>query len=116
MRTVVVTGGGTGIGRAIAAQFVSEGCNVVITGRRADVLARAVDEMGNSVRAITLDGTDAEQTAAMAQLINALRITQTYTGSTSPPHRDWQKVSQSQTMQPALPALGGTVREESSNL
>jgi len=74
MRTVVVTGGGTGIGRAIAAQFVSEGCDVVITGRRADVVAKAAEQMGNSVRAITLDGTDAEQTAAMAETIGPVDV------------------------------------------
>jgi 3-oxoacyl-[acyl-carrier protein] reductase len=38
MREVVVTGGGTGIGYAIAAAFASLGDRVTITGRREDVL------------------------------------------------------------------------------
>ncbi|MCL6444311.1 MAG: SDR family oxidoreductase [Alicyclobacillus sp.] len=36
-RCVVVTGGATGIGYAIAKRFAKEGANVVITGRRIDV-------------------------------------------------------------------------------
>jgi 3-oxoacyl-[acyl-carrier protein] reductase len=34
---IVVTGGATGIGRAVAERFVADGAEVVITGRRADV-------------------------------------------------------------------------------
>jgi short-subunit dehydrogenase involved in D-alanine esterification of teichoic acids len=48
MRSVVVTGGGTGIGREVAAQFAAEGCDVVITGRREDVLQKAADEIASS--------------------------------------------------------------------
>nr|WP_306747459.1 SDR family NAD(P)-dependent oxidoreductase [Saccharothrix yanglingensis] len=36
-RTAVVTGGGTGIGRAVAEELVRRGLDVVVTGRRADV-------------------------------------------------------------------------------
>ena len=39
-RTVVVTGGGTGIGRAIAEVFAADGETVVLLGRREDVLVR----------------------------------------------------------------------------
>jgi 3-oxoacyl-[acyl-carrier protein] reductase len=44
-RLVVVSGGGTGIGRAIAARFAEQGDRVVIAGRRADVLIRAAGEI-----------------------------------------------------------------------
>jgi 3-oxoacyl-[acyl-carrier protein] reductase len=40
-RTVVVTGGGTGIGRAVARAFALDGDLVVILGRRRQVLAEA---------------------------------------------------------------------------
>jgi len=42
MRQVVVTGGGTGIGYAIAGEFVRSGDQVTITGRRENVLKEAV--------------------------------------------------------------------------
>ncbi|HEY6875450.1 MAG TPA: SDR family NAD(P)-dependent oxidoreductase, partial [Candidatus Dormibacteraeota bacterium] len=46
MRTIVVTGGGTGIGRAIADAFAADGEKVVIIGRRAALLERAAAETG----------------------------------------------------------------------
>ena len=42
MRQIVVTGGGTGIGYAIAGEFVRSGDQVTITGRREHVLKQAV--------------------------------------------------------------------------
>ncbi|NUT52179.1 MAG: SDR family oxidoreductase [Saccharothrix sp.] len=53
MRTAVVTGGGTGIGRAIALELVEQGLDVTITGRREEVLA-AVPK----VRHVAFDATD----------------------------------------------------------
>ncbi|MCA2224297.1 SDR family NAD(P)-dependent oxidoreductase [Nonomuraea aurantiaca] len=46
MREVVVTGGGTGIGYAVAAAFVSAGDRVTITGRREHVLKEAASRLG----------------------------------------------------------------------
>jgi NAD(P)-dependent dehydrogenase (short-subunit alcohol dehydrogenase family) len=45
-RSVVVTGGGTGIGRAIAAAFADQGDQVTITGRRAAPLKEAAAPLG----------------------------------------------------------------------
>jgi 3-oxoacyl-[acyl-carrier protein] reductase len=42
----LVTGGSEGIGKAIAAAFKNQGADVVITGRRADVLEAAAEEIG----------------------------------------------------------------------
>ena len=41
----VVSGGGTGIGRAAAAALAADGMDVVIVGRRADILRAATDDV-----------------------------------------------------------------------
>ena len=41
----VVSGGGTGIGRATAAALAGAGMDVVILGRREEVLRRAAEEI-----------------------------------------------------------------------
>jgi 3-oxoacyl-[acyl-carrier protein] reductase len=46
-RIVIVTGGGTGIGRAVAARFSAAGDKVLLVGRRAEVL----DETAEKLRA-----------------------------------------------------------------
>jgi len=47
-KTALITGGGTGIGYGIAQAFVKAGATVVLTGRRAKVLAEAVAELGDN--------------------------------------------------------------------
>ena len=44
-KVVLVTGGGTGIGRAVAARAVADGAAVVIGGRRTDVGEQAAAEL-----------------------------------------------------------------------
>jgi 3-oxoacyl-[acyl-carrier protein] reductase len=67
LRVVVVSGGGTGIGRATAQVFAADGDRVVILGRRGDVLERAAAELG--AVAIQADLTDPAQVeAAVASL------------------------------------------------
>jgi 3-oxoacyl-[acyl-carrier protein] reductase len=44
-RTVIVTGGGTGMGKAIAATFAQDGATMVILGRREHVLRDAAEEI-----------------------------------------------------------------------
>ncbi|GBQ09248.1 SDR family NAD(P)-dependent oxidoreductase [Swaminathania salitolerans] len=45
-KTVLITGGTSGLGLAMARRFIAEGAFVYITGRRADALDRAVSELG----------------------------------------------------------------------
>ena len=49
-KRILVTGGGTGLGRAMAERFVQLGAMVYICGRRADVLERTCHELANSSR------------------------------------------------------------------
>lgn len=68
-RHVLVTGGGTGIGRAVAASSAARGDTVVITGRRPEPLQRAAAELGPTVQAVVCDATDPAQVEALrAQL------------------------------------------------
>ena len=59
-RHVVVTGGGSGIGRAIAARFAAAGDSVVILGRRANVLADTAAVLSGCVRTVVCDASDPE--------------------------------------------------------
>jgi NAD(P)-dependent dehydrogenase (short-subunit alcohol dehydrogenase family) len=43
-KTALITGGGTGVGKATAMLFAREGANVVITGRREEVLVETAGE------------------------------------------------------------------------
>ncbi|MEU6116678.1 SDR family oxidoreductase [Streptomyces sp. NPDC047117] len=66
-RNVLVTGGGTGIGHAIARHFAEQGDTVVITGRRTGPLKEAADRIG--ARAVVCDHTDPDAlTRLLAEL------------------------------------------------
>jgi len=54
-KIALVTGGTTGIGRATAKRFVSEGAQVIITGRRKEVLESAAKDLGAQVVGIQAD-------------------------------------------------------------
>ncbi|MBK1440580.1 SDR family oxidoreductase [Parapedobacter sp. ISTM3] len=64
-KTIVVTGGGTGLGRAMATYFLQLGAHVIIASRRIDVLQKAADEMeahtGGKVLPLACDVRDAGQ-------------------------------------------------------
>ena len=71
-RVVVVSGGGTGIGRATAELFARQGEQVVLVGRRAEVLARTAAEIGGEdgrVVALPADLTDPVQVRQLADEI-----------------------------------------------
>ena len=64
-KTIVVTGGGTGLGRAMATYFLQLGAGVVIASRKMDVLQAAATEMthetGGRVLPVACDVRDQDQ-------------------------------------------------------
>lgn len=64
----VVTGGGSGIGRAIASRYVAEGARVVVADLSAERLAEVQAELGDKVTTIACDVREYEQNAAAVAL------------------------------------------------
>ncbi|WP_170350257.1 SDR family NAD(P)-dependent oxidoreductase [Ruegeria atlantica] len=54
-KVILITGGGTGIGKATASAFIANGAKVVITGRRQSVLEEATQKLGPQAYAIVGD-------------------------------------------------------------
>jgi len=57
-KTAFVTGGGSGLGKAIAICMARSGAKIVIAGRRADVLEDAAREIGEGCETVTMDLSD----------------------------------------------------------
>ena len=69
-KVAIVTGGGKGIGRAIALAFAREGADVVVAARTEPALkevASQIEAMGRKSLAIVTDLTDLEQPPAMVE-------------------------------------------------
>jgi NAD(P)-dependent dehydrogenase (short-subunit alcohol dehydrogenase family) len=64
-KTIVVTGGGTGLGKAMGTYFLKLGANLVITSRKLEVLQKTAQEMeaetGGKVLAVQCDVRDNDQ-------------------------------------------------------
>ncbi|WP_285556917.1 SDR family NAD(P)-dependent oxidoreductase [Actinoplanes regularis] len=68
-RLAVVTGGGTGIGKATAGMLAGEGFDVIIVGRRPEVLADAVKWIGPQATAVTADASDPAQVLKVVEAV-----------------------------------------------
>ena len=69
-KNIIVTGGGTGLGKSMATRFAELGANLVITSRREGVISEAAKELqknGGKVVAIPCDVRDPEHVEAMVE-------------------------------------------------
>ncbi|MEO9325614.1 SDR family oxidoreductase [Nocardioides sp. C4-1] len=72
-RNAVVTGGGTGLGRAIAARLATDGCDVLVVGRRQQPLDDTAEAINASVgrEAVSTHSADLTDPDAVARLAEA---------------------------------------------
>jgi NAD(P)-dependent dehydrogenase (short-subunit alcohol dehydrogenase family) len=70
-KTIIITGGGTGLGKAMGTYFLQLGANMVITSRKLDVLQKTATEMeaetGGKVLAVACDVRNYEEVEKMLQ-------------------------------------------------
>lgn len=100
-RHALVTGGGTGVGEAIALSFAEAGIDVTICGRRAEPLEK-VAARHERIHALTADVTDEASMQALYETAEAARgpfdivIANAGTASSAPAHRtkleDWNRI------------------------
>ncbi len=102
-RTAVITGGASGLGKAVAARIVAEGGRVCLWDLDAEGLKAAAAEVG-AAHAVALDVSDQAAVAAAAQASNAalggridiLVASAGITGATAPVHEypldSWRRV------------------------
>ena len=93
MSRALVTGGGSGIGAAVARRLAAEGLDVVVADLSGDAATAVADELGGT--ALQLDVRDEEQvssaTAGVDVLVNAAGIGST-TNAPSTPIDVWENV------------------------
>ena len=67
-KVALITGGGTGIGAAIARRIVAEGGKVILTGRRAGPLEEVADPLGEAALVSVGDASKADDAQAAVAL------------------------------------------------
>ena len=74
-KTVLVTGGSSGIGLAAAQAYAAEGAHVIITGRDEAALEQARAQVGNGAAALRNDAGDIAAARALANELAAREVT-----------------------------------------
>ena len=68
-RVAVVTGGASGVGKALAKAFLGEGMKVVIADVEETALKAAAEELGGEITAVVTDVSDAGSVQALAEQV-----------------------------------------------
>ncbi|HEY0725315.1 MAG TPA: SDR family NAD(P)-dependent oxidoreductase, partial [Pyrinomonadaceae bacterium] len=73
-KTALITGGGRGIGRAIALAFAREGIRIVVAARTAEQIEQVAREIGNNALAVVCDVSDSQSVARMFSEVGDIDI------------------------------------------
>ncbi|MDH3664745.1 MAG: SDR family oxidoreductase [Alphaproteobacteria bacterium] len=114
-KRILITGGGTGLGKSMAAHLLELGAEIAICGRREDVLAATVDELGAaSGGVISAHGCDIRDPDAVETMMSALFDQQPLDGLIN--NAAGNILAKSETLSPrALDAVVGIVLKGSAN-
>lgn len=104
-KIALITGGGTGIGRAIAEVFAKEGAKVAVSGRRnkpLETLAHAIGEQALAVQADVTEEASVKQMVATVInqwggidiLVNNAAVITSRTALMDTPTEDWDKMTE----------------------
>ncbi|WP_432359689.1 2,4-dienoyl-CoA reductase [Sporosarcina sp. UB5] len=69
-KVIIVTGGSSGMGKFMAKKFADEGAHVIITGRDADRLQAAREEIGERAHTYQMDVRNIEHVQGMVEFAN----------------------------------------------
>ena len=73
-KTALITGGGRGIGRAIALAFAREGIRIAVAARTAEQVEQVAREIGNEAIALVCDVADPQSVALMFERVGDVDI------------------------------------------
>jgi NAD(P)-dependent dehydrogenase (short-subunit alcohol dehydrogenase family) len=68
-KRILITGGGTGLGKGMARRFLDLGATVYICGRREEVLKQTIHELGGAIHARPCDVRDSQAVEEMIEVI-----------------------------------------------
>ncbi len=97
-KLAVVTGAGSGIGKAVAVRFASEGARVVLVGRRKEKLDAAAAEIGPGACSVPTDVGEEEQVHALFEPLERVDLLATFAGGATfgaideLPPTEWKKL------------------------
>ncbi len=71
-QSIIVTGGGSGIGRCTAHELAALGAHVVLVGRKLDKLERVAAEIREDGGSVSLDALDIREEARVAEVVKGI--------------------------------------------